>query len=254
MSMNRKPVIAGNWKMHMTVPDALELARGIMSGWAKRTDVDVIIAPPYTALHAVKETIRDSGIGLAAQNMHYELKGAFTGEVSAPMLKDAGCTHVIIGHSERRQYFCETDATVNRKLVVALAFGLVPIMCIGETLSQREHGETFTVIEGQLEEGLKDIKPEQAGGMILAYEPVWAIGTGKTATPDQAQEVHAFIRNWLFHKFGESVSSRVRIQYGGSVKPDNVKELMAQEDIDGALVGGACLTADSFLALVNFGR
>jgi triosephosphate isomerase len=254
MSMARIPVIAGNWKMHKTVPEALELVRGIMSGCANRPDVEVILGPPFTALHAVREAIRGAGIGLAAQNMHHEPKGAFTGEVSAPMLVDAGCTHVIIGHSERRQYFCETDESVNRKLAAALASGLVPIMCIGETLKEREGGETFTVIEGQLARGLKDIGPEPAVGIILAYEPVWAIGTGKTATPQQAQEVHAFIRNWLGHRFGEGVSSAIRIQYGGSVKPDNVSELMAEEDIDGALVGGACLTADSFTALVNFGR
>lgn len=252
--MKRRPVIAGNWKMHMTVPEALELVRGIIPGCANRTDVEVVLAPPFTALHAVKEAIRGSGIGLAAQNMHHEPKGAFTGEVSASMLKDAGCSHVIIGHSERRQYFCETDATVNLKLATALSSGLVPIVCVGEMLEQRERGEAFHVIEGQLATGLKDIGPDKASGIILAYEPVWAIGTGKTATPAEAQEVHAFIRNWLLKHFGESVSSKVRIQYGGSVKPDNVRELMAQEDVDGALVGGACLTADSFTKLVNYGR
>ncbi len=186
------------------------------------------------------------------QNMHYEPKGAFTGEISAPMLIDAGCTHVIIGHSERRQYFCETDEGVNKKVKTALAAGLTPIMCVGETLAERESGLAFKVIETQLNGGVTGLSPEQAETIIVAYEPVWAIGTGKTATPEQAQEVHKFIRRKLLGAFGENAASRVRVLYGGSVKPDNVKSLMAMEDIDGALVGGACLKAESFSALVNY--
>ena len=240
--------------MHMTVPEALELVRGILPSCTGRTDVEVVVGPPYTALCAVVGEVDGSGIGVAAQNMHYEPKGAFTGEVSAAMLLDAGCTHVILGHSERRQYFGETDETVNKKINAALASGLVPIFCIGETLAQRESGEAFKVIEGQLAGGLEGITPEQTAGIIVAYEPVWAIGTGKTATPEQAEEVHAFIRGWLKEKYGIGVSDAVRILYGGSVKPDNVKDLMAKPDIDGALVGGACLTAGSFVSLVNYGR
>ena len=252
--MARKPIIAGNWKMHMTVPEAAELVKGILPSCSGKSGVEVVVAPPFTALYAVSGLLKGAGIGLAGQNMHYEPKGAFTGEVSAAMLKDVGCTHVILGHSERRQYFCETDETVNRKLAAALEAGLVPIVCIGETLEQREKGETFSVIERQLGGGLSDMGPKQMETTVLAYEPVWAIGTGKTATPDQAQEVHGFIRNWLVKTFGNQVASLVRIQYGGSVKPANIKELMTKEDIDGALVGGACLTADSFSALVNFSR
>lgn len=252
--MARKPIIAGNWKMHMTVTEAAELVKGILPSCSGKTGVEVVVAPPFTALYTVSGLLRDSGIGLAGQNMHYEPKGAFTGEVSAAMLRDVGCTHVILGHSERRQYFCETDESVNKKLAAAQGAGLVPIVCIGETLEQREKGETFSVIERQLKGGLSDVGPKQMETTVLAYEPVWAIGTGKTATPDQAQEVHEFIRNWLNKTFGKSVASLVRIQYGGSVKPGNINELMAKEDIDGALVGGACLTADSFSALVNFSQ
>ncbi len=238
--------------MHLTVPEALELVRGIISSCSGKTGVEVVIGPPFTALHAISCEIKGKGIGLAAQNMHYEPKGAFTGEISAPMLIDAGCTHVIIGHSERRQYFCETDEGVNKKVKTALAAELTPIMCVGETLAERESGVAFKVIETQLNGGVAGLTPEQAEKIIVAYEPVWAIGTGKTATPEQAQEVHKFIREKLLGTFGENAASRVRVLYGGSVKPDNVKSLMAMEDIDGALVGGACLKADSFSALVNY--
>jgi len=250
--MSRKPIIAGNWKMHMTVPEALELVGGILPSCSGRTDVEVVLGPPYTALHAVSAAVKDSGIGLAAQNVHHEPKGAFTGEVSASMLKDAGCTHVIIGHSERRQYFHETDEGVNRKLAAVLAAGMTPIVCVGETLAERESGETFRVIETQLSGGLADVGPKQMEASVIAYEPVWAIGTGKTATPDQAAEVHAFIRGLLRKLHGDGIADAVRILYGGSVKPDNVTELMAMEDIDGALVGGASLKADSFNALAGF--
>ena len=252
--MARTPGIAGNWKMHMTVPEALALVSGLMPACSGRRDVEVVLGPPFTALHAVSSAINGSGIGLAAQNMHYEAKGAFTGEVSASMLLDVGCTHAIIGHSERRQYFCETDSTVNLKVKAALTSGLVPIVCVGETLSQREKGEAFKVIEGQLYGGLEGLSPEQSKTIIIAYEPVWAIGTGKTATPEQALEVHAYIRKWLSDRFGADSAAATRILYGGSVNPGNVVDLMGREDIDGALVGGASLKADSFLALVNFNK
>jgi triosephosphate isomerase len=252
--MARTPVIAGNWKMQMTVPEALALVSGLLPACSKRRDVEVIVGPPFTALHAVSSAIKGSGIALAAQNMHHEPKGAFTGEVSAAMLLDAGCTHVIIGHSERRQYFSETDSSVNLKLKTALASGLVPIVCVGETLDQREKGEAFKVIEGQLYGGLDGLTPEQSRTIIIAYEPVWAIGTGKTATPEQAQAVHAFIRKWLADRFGADNAAATRILYGGSVNPGNVVDLMGRVDIDGALVGGASLKADSFLALVNFDK
>lgn len=240
--------------MHMTVPESLALVSGLMPACSGRRDVEVVVGPPFTALHTVSSAIKGSGIGLAAQNMHYEPKGAFTGEVSAAMLLDAGCTHVIIGHSERRQYFRETDSTVNLKVKAALSSGLVPIVCVGETLSQRENGEAFKVIEGQLYGGLDGLIPEQSKTAIIAYEPVWAIGTGKTATPEQAQAVHAYIRKWLSDRFGADSAASTRILYGGSVNPGNVKDLMGREDIDGALVGGASLKADSFLALVDFNK
>ncbi len=250
--MSRKPVIAGNWKMNLTVPEALGLVRGILPSCSGKKTVEAIIAPPFTALHATACEIKGKEIGLAAQNMHFEPKGAFTGEVSAAMLRDAGCTHVILGHSERRQYFCETDEGVNRKVKTAISEGLTPIMCIGESLEERETGATFKVIETQLNGGLSGLSTGQAGKVIVAYEPVWAIGTGRTATPAQAQEVHAFIREKLSGAFGKEAASSVRILYGGSVTPDNIKSLMAMEDIDGALVGGASLKAESFSALVNY--
>jgi len=250
--MARKPIIAGNWKMHLTVPEAADLVHGIIPACSDKTDVEVVVAPAFTAILAVAVILKGTGIKVAAQNMHHEPKGAFTGEVSAAMLVDAGCEYVIIGHSERRQFFGETDESVNRKLASALGEGLIPIVCVGETLDERESGRAFEVIERQLSGGLKDIGPKQMEKTVLAYEPVWAIGTGKTATPAEAQEVHGFIRGWLRKTHGEGIASQVRIQYGGSVKPDNVRELMAQEDIDGALVGGAALKADSFAALVNY--
>ena len=238
--------------MHMTVPEALALIAGIAPTCAGKKDVDVVVAPPYTALHAVGKALEGTGIGLSAQNVHHEPKGAFTGEVSVAMLKDAGCGYVIIGHSERRQYFGETDGSVNKKFAAALAAGLTPIVCVGETLEERERGDAFKVIERQLAGGFDQAGPKQMETAVIAYEPVWAIGTGKTASPAQAQEVHAFIRGWLTKTHGEGIAQAVRIQYGGSVKPDNVAELMGMEDIDGALVGGAALTADSFSKLVNF--
>jgi triosephosphate isomerase len=244
----RKPIIAGNWKMFKTEAEAVDFAKKIKPQVADVHDRIVLICPPFPVLSKVADEIRDSNVALGAQNLYWEDQGAFTGEVSAPMLKAVGCTYVIIGHSERRQYFGETDETVNKKLKAALKHRLDPIVCIGETLEQREKGETFKVIEKQFKEGTKGLGTGDWKQVIIAYEPVWAIGTGKTATPDQAQEVHAFIRKLLPQK----VADGVRILYGGSVKPENIKELMAQPDIDGGLVGGASLKLDSFTKIVKF--
>jgi triosephosphate isomerase len=219
---------------------------------AKDLDVEVGIAPTLAAMAAVAKSLKGSAVRLMAQNIHWEDKGAFTGEVSAPMVKDLGCTHVIIGHSERRQFFGETDETVNKRLRAAFKHGLTPVMCIGETLAEREAGQTLKVLEKQVKGGLNGIGKTEAQTIVIAYEPVWAIGTGKTATADQAQEAHAFIRKLLFGLYDRDTADAVRIQYGGSVKPDNVKELMNMPDIDGALVGGASLKAESFIPIMRF--
>jgi triosephosphate isomerase (TIM) len=249
----RRPLIAGNWKMFKTAAEATALVNALRSGLASvASAVDVLVAPPFTALHAVVETLRGSPIAVAGQNMHWEKEGAFTGEVSAAMLRDAGCTHVIVGHSERRQYFGETDDGAGRKAKAAFGQGLTPIVCIGETLAERESSRTMEVVERQLERGLRSLTPDEAAAAVIAYEPVWAIGTGRNATPEQAQEVHEFIRRRLSASHGEPVAAAVRILYGGSVKPDNIGALMAQPDLDGALVGGASLNAESFLKIVNY--
>ncbi len=248
----RTPIIAGNWKLNKTRMEAQALAKGIVEQTQDSQGVDIVLCPVYTALETVGQVLTGSQVKLGAQNVFWEESGAFTGEVSSSLLKDAGCTYVIIGHSERRQYFGETDETVNKKLKAALAAGLVPIVCVGETLEEREAGKVEAVVGSQLRGGLTGLSDEDFAKIIIAYEPVWAIGTGKTATPEQAQEVHAFIRAQLGQLAGKATADVIRIQYGGSVKPDNVKELMSKEDIDGALVGGASLKADSFAALVNF--
>jgi triosephosphate isomerase len=247
-------MIAGNWKMNLNRGESAALAKSILKETADVLDVDVLVAPPFTALGAVKEAIAGTRMLLGGQNMHWESGGAFTGEISPSMLVDAGCSHVILGHSERRTLFGETNEMIDRKLGSALQAGLVPILCIGETLEEREKGRTFEVIEEQLRESMKGLvqKNSLPPSLILAYEPVWAIGTGKTATPQQAQEVHLHIRKWLGETFG-SVASEIRILYGGSVKPENVAELMGMGDIDGALVGGASLKAQSFVPIVKFG-
>jgi triosephosphate isomerase len=250
--MKRRPVIAGNWKMNKTVGETVELLRALKPLVAGQEKVEVVVAPPFTALYAAGQELKGSTIGLAGQNLHWEEKGAFTAEVSPGMLKEAGCGYVIIGHSERRQYFGETDETVNRRIKAALGHGLIPIFCVGETLAERESGRTFSVIERQLAGGLKDFDDAAVLKVIVAYEPVWAIGTGKTASPDQAQEVHRFIRTKLGERFAPETADQVRIQYGGSVTPENAKGLMSQADIDGALVGGASLKADSFAKIVRF--
>jgi triosephosphate isomerase len=250
--MGRLPFIAGNWKMNKTVGEALDLARQMKTSLAKVDSVEVAVAPPFTALFAVGNELKGSRIVLAAQNLFWEEKGAFTGEISPAMLKEIGCGYVIIGHSERRQYFGETDETVNRRIKAAFKHGLKVIFCIGETLKEREEGKTFSVVERQMEGGLKGLKAEEARPMVLAYEPVWAIGTGKTATPEQAEEVHRFIRNKLGGLYSREIAEEIRIQYGGSVTPENIKGLMTQEDIDGALVGGASLQAETFSKIVRF--
>jgi triosephosphate isomerase (TIM) len=250
--MARTPLLAGNWKLFGTRSEAIALATAVVGAVGEVKGREVMVAPTFTALEAVRNALRGSPVALGAQNVHWETKGAFTGEVSAAMLREAGTTHVIIGHSERRQYFGETDATVNRRLGAALAGGLLPIVCVGETLAERDGGATLTVIRRQVAEGLQGLSAAQLGGIVLAYEPVWAIGTGRTATPDQAQEVHAAIRSQLATLADAPTSERVRILYGGSVKPDNVDTLMAQADIDGALVGGASLDAEQFSRIVHF--
>ena len=251
--MERLPFIAGNWKMNKTVGEACDLVRELKAAISGVTGkVEVAVAPPFTALHAVLRELEGSSIRLAAQNLYWEEKGAFTGEVSPLMLKEVGCHYVIIGHSERRQFFGETDETVNRRIKAALPQGLKVILCIGETLKEREEGKTFLVIERQMEGGLKGLGDKEMGNMVIAYEPVWAIGTGKTATPEQAEKMHRFIREKLGKLYSRKVSEEIRIQYGGSVTPENIKGLMNQPNIDGALVGGASLKVESFSKIVRF--
>jgi len=247
-----RPLIAANWKMHKTITESVDFARDLAGRFPELKDRDVVIAPPFTALSAVAQALRGSSIFPAAQNLHWEDQGAYTGEISAPMLADSGCRYVIIGHSERRTLFGDTNERVNRKLRAALRYDLKPIFCIGETLAEREAAQTFDIIEKQLKEGLNNIPTSDIRRLALAYEPVWAIGTGKTATTEQAQEVHEFIRNVLTTLHDRDQAAQVPILYGGSVKPDNIGTLMTQPDINGALVGGAGLDIESFAAIVRF--
>jgi len=249
--MARIPLMAGNWKMHGTRAEAVALAEGIKAGVAGTGQREVLLAPPFTLLETVARVISGSPILLAGQNLHWEPKGAFTGEVSALMLRDIGCTHVIIGHSERRQFFGETDESVAKKVASAQAGGLIPIVCVGETLQEREAQQTLAVIGRQLRHGLLGRDAAAISALVIAYEPVWAIGTGKVATPEQAQAVHAFIRGTLIELVG-GWAGACRILYGGSVKPDNIDALMRQPDIDGALVGGASLQVESFVRIAKF--
>jgi triosephosphate isomerase len=246
----RRLLIAGNWKMNKTVPEALELVRELKERLKGVEDRDVLVCPPFTALYPVGRELEGSSILMGAQNMFYEEKGAFTGEISPVMLKDVGCSYVILGHSERRHIFGESDELINKKVISAVNHDLIPILCVGETLEEREKGETRQVVERQVREGLKGLKPEDE--FVIAYEPVWAIGTGRSATPEMAQEVHAFIREVLTELFGKEKAKGVRILYGGSVKPENAKGLLEMPDIDGALVGGASLKAESFSKIVKF--
>ncbi len=249
---NRRPLIAGNWKMHTTVVDGCRLALDLAKGWQSKEDREVLVAPPFTILSEVAHVLEGSAIMVAAQNVCWEEKGAFTGEISPTMVRDAGGRAAIVGHSERRQLFGESDALVNRRLRGALAFGLMGILCIGETLEEREQERTFAVLSQQVERGLEGVSAAEMARVVVAYEPVWAIGTGRTASKEQAQEAHAFIRGVLAKKFEKSVAEQTRILYGGSVKPTNIDELMRQPDIDGALVGGAALEAESFLRIIHF--
>jgi triosephosphate isomerase (TIM) len=251
----RPLVIAGNWKMNPgTLEAAVALAGAVKAGVGQAGDVHVAVCPPSVFLHRIDEVLAGSPVGLGAQNMHWKPDGAYTGEISGAMIHDAGCTHVILGHSERRHGLGETDAQVNLKLHAALAAGLIPIVCVGETREEREAGRTESIVDSQLTGSLAGLTSEQMAGVVLAYEPVWAIGTGLTATPEQAQAVHAFIRQRLSATFGEATAARVVVQYGGSVKPDNARELLACPDIDGSLVGGASLKAADFLAIVAAAR
>lgn len=248
----RTPVIAGNWKLFKTITEATAMVSELKSLVAGTADVEIVVAPVFTALSRVADVVSGSNVRLAAQDCYWEEEGAFTGEVAPKLLVDAGCSHVIIGHSERRQYFGETDETVNKKTKAAIAAGLTAIVCVGETLAERESDRTFAVIETQLKGSLAGFSADMLARTIIAYEPVWAIGTGKTASDAQAQEVHAFIRTLMAQPFGQAAADSIRILYGGSVKSDNVKGLMTQPDIDGALVGGASLKAESFAAIVKF--
>jgi len=248
----RKPVIAGNWKLFKTSKEAVDLVTRLIPEVKKNRDVEIVVAPVFTALSSVKKAISGSNVMLAGQDCFWEEEGAFTGEVSPRLLVDAGCSHVIIGHSERRQFFGETDESVNKKIKAALKAGLTVLFCIGETLAERDADNTFDVLEKQASGGLSGITSEQLANIIIDYEPVWAIGTGKTATDEQAQEAHAFIRTLVTGLYSKTTGNKIRILYGGSVKAENIKGLMTQPDIDGALVGGASLKAESFSAIVNF--
>ncbi len=248
---NEIPFIAGNWKMNKTIPDAVDLVKALREESTELEEAELVVIPPFTALSEVKKEIEGSSIRLGAQNMFWEDEGAYTGEVSPGMLKDAGCQYVVIGHSERRQYFGETDETVNKKIKAALAHELLPIMCIGESIEEREKGETINKVETQITEGLKGFSEEEFSRIIIAYEPIWAIGTGLTATPEQAEEVHRFIREKLIERYGNEKASYAIILYGGSVKPDNTFSLLTEKDINGALVGGASLEADSFIQIAK---
>ena len=247
----RKVIIAGNWKMFTDLDESAQLVKGLKT-LKNKNGAEVVICPPFTNLTTVKNLIKSTDIKLGAQNMYPAEKGAFTGEISPMMLRSVGCQYVIVGHSERRQYFKETKAFLCEKITLALTYQIVPIYCVGETLEEREADKTFKVIKAQLVEGLKGFKSEQLKKIVIAYEPVWAIGTGKTASPEQAEEVHAFIRKELESLSNSKTAQAVSILYGGSVKPDNVTELMQKPNIDGALVGGASLKADSFIGIINY--
>jgi triosephosphate isomerase len=249
---NRKPLIAGNWKMFKTCSESVEAAEKLAKLTAETIDIDVMIAPPFTALALVADVVTGTRVSLGAQNLFWENEGAYTGEISSAMLLSAGCTYVIIGHSERRQNFGETDETVNKKIKAAIENGLIPVMCVGESEKERESNETFSVIDRQINKGLEGFSPKDLKTLVLAYEPVWAIGTGKTATSEQAQEVHRFLRSMLEKSFGNMLAKSIRILYGGSVKPNNIGELMSMPDVDGALVGGASLDPETFSKIVHF--
>ncbi|KMT20801.1 triose-phosphate isomerase [Clostridium cylindrosporum] len=247
----RKPIIAGNWKMHKTPAEAVSLVKELMP-LVKDASCEVIVCPTFTSLYPVLEEVKGSNIAVGAQNMYFEESGAFTGEISPLMLKEMGVKYVILGHSERREYFKEDDSLINKKVQVSFDYDLIPILCVGETLEEKEAGNTKSKISGQIKAGLNGLTSEKVASMVIAYEPIWAIGTGKTATSEDANDVIKFIREEVKSLYGEVASDAVRIQYGGSVKPSTIKEQMAQSDIDGALVGGAALKAEDFSGIVNF--
>ena len=249
--MERRPFIVANWKMNKTVDESVGFVDGFIPLVSGVEDVDIALAPPFISLVPVSGALKGSSVALAAQNMHWEEAGAYTGEVSHAMLRDAGCRYVILGHSERRQYFGEGDGEVSRKVQAALQEGITPILCVGETLGEREYGKTFDTVGGQINGALADVMLESGQDLVLAYEPVWAIGTGKTASPEEAQEVHSFARNQLSEILGNNIAGSIRILYGGSVKPENAGVLMSMADIDGALVGGASMEPDSFAGIIN---
>jgi len=251
--VKRKLLIAGNWKMNNSIDESKALAGSLAVQNKEESRVDILVAPPFTSLFAVREAIRNSPIQLGAQNMYHEPKGAFTGEVSPTMLKEAGSSYVIIGHSERRQYFGETNSSVNRKIMATFQYGLQTIFCVGETLEQREAGQTFQVVKEQVWEGLTGVSDKEMWAVTIAYEPVWAIGTGKTATPEQAEEVHRFIRNLIKEMYGDATADSIRILYGGSVNAKNARELLGKSEIDGALVGGTSLKVDDFNEIIRQG-
>ena len=250
----RTPFVAANWKMYKTVHDAVVFIKEFQAMVKDFADIEIVVAPAFTALHAVAEAARHTNIGVAGQNLYWEKEGAFTGEVSAPMLREAGAEYVIIGHSERRRRFQETDQTVNRKLMAALGATLTPIVCIGETLEEREAGQTMAVLDRQITDGLDGLTGDQVAAMVIAYEPVWAIGTGRNATPEQAGEAHAHIRTRIRQGFGGAAADQCHVIYGGSVKPDNIHSLVVHPDVDGALVGGASLDVNGFLQIVSRSR
>ncbi len=252
MNPNRTPLVAANWKMHKTLRDTVAFVESLQEQTGPCEDREVVIAPPFTALAAARQALTRQGFKLSAQNCHWEEKGAFTGEIAPVMLKDAGCDYVIVGHSERRHIFGETDEVIRKKTAAVFKAGMLPIVCAGEVLEEREAGKTFDVIGAQVTKALKGLSSREAEKLVIAYEPVWAIGTGKTATPGQAQEVHAFIRQRIESLYDKGIANSIRILYGGSVKPDNVDALMSEPDIDGALVGGASLEVASFKRLVEF--
>ena len=247
----RKKIIAGNWKMNKTGAEAASFVRDLKIKTLNINKTEIIVCPPFTALAPVHEMLKESRIKMGAQNVHWEPDGAYTGEVSAEMIENAGCKYVIIGHSERRQYFGETNQSVNKKIRRTLTTSLLPIFCIGETLQQRQDGQTNEIVKKQLIEGLADLSSDQMKRIVLAYEPVWAIGTGLTATPEQAEEVHQFIRELIGERFNTQFAEVASILYGGSAKPDNIKELLSKQNIDGGLIGGASLKVDSFVAMIK---
>ncbi len=249
---NRKPFIAGNWKMFKTCSEAVNTAGQLVKLVKHANDIDVMIAPPFTALVSVSDVVKESCVSLGAQNLFWEDEGAYTGEISSAMLVSAGCKYVIIGHSERRQYFGETDETVNKKIGSAIKDDLIPIFCVGESEKERESKATFSVLDKQVKRGIEGFSTDDLEALVIAYEPVWAIGTGKTATSNQAQEVHQFLRSMLDKILGNILAKSIRILYGGSVKPSNIKELMTMPDVDGALVGGASLSAETFSKLIHY--